>query len=97
MKSIISDYYNGLKSYKREMGLEESAEEKQLLARLGKALISFSAVKQKSLERVAYEAGVSKGYIYDIAKGRANPSILILNRISSALDIPVWKLVNLSR
>ena len=74
------------------MGLEESAGEKRLLARLGKVLMAASAEKRKSLERVAYEAGVSKGYIYDIAKGRANPSILILHRIASALDVPVGKL-----
>ena len=75
------------------MGLEESSEEKRLLGRLGKILIAISSEKQKSLERVAYEAGVSKGYIYDIAKGRANPSVLILHRIASALDIPIWKLM----
>lgn len=54
--------------------------------------MAMSAEKQKSLERIAYEAGVSKGYIYDIAKGEANPSILILHRIASALDIPLSKL-----
>ncbi|MBI4411315.1 MAG: helix-turn-helix transcriptional regulator [Deltaproteobacteria bacterium] len=74
------------------MGFEESPEEKRLLGRLGKMLIAISSEKQKSLERVAYEAGVSKGYIYDIAKGKANPSILILHRIASVLDVPVWKL-----
>ena len=74
------------------MGPEESIEERRLLGRLGKVLIAISVEKKKSLERIAYEAGVSKGYIYDIAKGKANPSILILSRLASALDVPVWKL-----
>ncbi len=73
------------------MASDEKVEEKRLLAKLGKALISTSAQKSKSLERVAYEAGVSKGYIYDIAKGKANPSILILSRLVSVFDIPLWK------
>ena len=67
-------------------------DEARFLKRLGKALIAMAVQKSKSLERVAYEAGVSKGYIYDIAKGKANPSILILYRISSALEVPVWKI-----
>jgi len=65
------------------MASDEKVEEKRLLAKLGKALISTSAQKSKSLERVAYEAGVSKG--------KANPSVLILSRLVSALDIPLWK------
>ena len=49
--------------------------------------------KKKSLEKLAYEAGVSKGYIYEIAKGLRNPSLLVLHRIASALEMPVWKLI----
>lgn len=75
------------------MSNDRSSEEKRFLKALGKALISISARQKKSLERVAYEAGVSKGYIYDIANGEANPSLVVIHRISSTLDISVWELL----
>lgn len=63
--------------------------------KLGKTLINLAAKKQTSLERVAYEAGVSKGYIYDIAKGRANPTLKTLKKITTILEIPLWKLIKM--
>jgi len=71
------------------MKAEPDREERQMLVRLGRNLMRLCAERGKSLERVAYESGVSKGYIYDIAKGRGNPSVLILHRIASALEATV--------
>jgi hypothetical protein len=34
------------------------------------------------MERFAYEYGVSKGYIYDMAKGRANVSLTMLEKLA---------------
>ncbi len=73
-----------------------SKEEKKALSAFGKTVISLSSQTQKSLERVAYEAGISKSYIYDIANGKANPSLVIMHRLASSLDIPVWKLIQSS-
>ncbi len=66
-------------------------DEKKLLKELGKSLSEICSKKGRSLERVAYEAGISKSYIYDIANGKANPSIITIYRIATALEIPVWK------
>lgn len=78
------------------MELEKSSEERALLKGIGKALIALSVKRRKSLERIAYEAGVSKGYIYDIAKGRANPSMVVIHRLSSALDLSVSEFLKAS-
>jgi len=74
------------------MRSDHDPNEKKLLIRLGKLLMTAAAEKKKSLERLAYEADISKGYIYDLAKGKGNPSILILNRLANALDFPLCKL-----
>lgn len=67
-------------------------QEKRELKKLGLKICECAAKKKKSLERLAYEAGISKGYLYDIAKGTSNPSALILFRIASALNIPTSQL-----
>ncbi len=66
-------------------------DEKKLLKELGKSLSEICSKKGRSLERVAYEAGISKSYIYDIANGKANPSMITIYRIATALEIPAWK------
>lgn len=66
--------------------------EKRELKKLGQRICEYAAKRKKSIERLAYEAGISKGYLYDIAKGIGNPSALILFRIASALNIPVSQL-----
>lgn len=55
--------------------------------------MALAAKKGVSIERLAYEAGVSKGYLYDLVKGEGNASLLILHRVSSALDVPPWQLI----
>ena len=66
-------------------------DEKKLLKEIGKSLSGICSKKGRSLERVAYEAGISKSYIYDIANGKANPSMITIYRIATALEIPAWK------
>ncbi len=46
--------------------------EAKILKELGKTISGICSKKGRSLERVAYEAGISKSYIYDIANGKAN-------------------------
>ena len=67
--------------------------EKKLLKALGRRIGEYAAKNQVSIERLAYEAGVSKGYLYDIAKGQANPSVIILKRVSDCLDISLSELL----
>ena len=65
-----------------------SADESRSLKTIGRKIGEFAAQRKISVERLAYEAGVSKGYLYDIVKGKGNPSLIILFRIASALEIP---------
>lgn len=100
LKSSISDYYIGGKCYVSHMALarkrqrEFERQEKAFLRTLGKKVAECAAKRGVSIERLAYEAGVSKGYLYDIVKGIGNPTIVILHRIASALDVKVTSLLN---
>ncbi len=67
--------------------------ELNLLKRVGRRISENAAKRKISIERLAYEAGVSKGYLYDVTKGVGNPSVIILSRIASALDVPTWMLL----
>lgn len=77
---------------KRQRELDRS--EELLLRAFGKRVAEYAAKRGISIERLAYEAGVSKGYLYDLVKGDANPSLVILYRIASALDITISKLTD---
>jgi len=70
---------------KRETSPKTQEEIKQI-KKLGSKISEFAASKKISIERLAYEAGVSKGYLYDLVKGKGNPSVTILLRICDALD-----------
>ena len=79
--------------------LEERAnfnKEKNFFVNLGKILIQLVNENNKSFEKIAYEAEVSKTYFYKILDGKANPSILILRRIASALSVSVWRLIKIA-
>ena len=62
--------------------------------RLGKNLQRLVAQRNMSLERFAYEHGVSKGYIYDMAKGRANVSLTMLEKIAKGLKVKPTELIS---
>ena len=71
----------------------KSAQEILLFKKFGRRIGEYAARRGVSIERLAYEGGVSKGYLYDLVKGKGNPSLLILYRIASALEIPIWTLL----
>lgn len=56
-----------------------------LKKRLAKNLRRQVGLKGISLERFAYENDISKAYIYDIANGRANVSLDMLEKIAKSL------------
>lgn len=74
------------------MPLEYDHSDKELLKRLGKVISSLAGKEKRSLERLAYESELSKAYFYKIVQGDANPSLLVLKRIASALKLNIWKL-----
>lgn len=71
---------------------ERSGLEASYLKKIGKNITRLASQKRVSIERLAYESGVSKGYAYDVVKGIGNPSALILFRIADSLGVPVQSL-----
>ena len=69
-----------------------SDEEKRKLKHFGRLILSLSGQQKKSLERIAYEAGLSKSYYYDLVKGRGNPSLIVLLKLADILATPLWKI-----
>ena len=62
--------------------------------RLGKNLQRLVAQRNQSLEKFAYEQGISKGYIYDMAHGRANVSITMLQKLAKGLKVKPTELIS---
>ncbi len=81
-----------MKPQKRETS-PKTKEELALLKKLGARIGEEAAKRRVSIERLAYEGEVSKGYLYDLVKGKGNPSVTILHRIALALEVPVWMLL----
>lgn len=80
----------------KKRGLSLERDEKRLIKALGKRILEYASKRKVSIERLAYEAGVSKGYLYDLVKGNGNPSFVIMFRLASALDLPLSDLINFS-
>lgn len=60
--------------------------------------IKFERMKRKlSQEKLAELADLSKTHIGDIERGTSIPTIETLNKIASALDIELVKLVDVSK
>lgn len=59
--------------------------------------IKINEIRRKrglSLQELAHQVGVSKGYIWELEKGtRDNPSLQVLEKLSSALKVPIRELV----
>lgn len=72
-----------------------SKDEDRFTKTVGRAILARAAKRGISIERLAYESGVSKGYAYDIVQGKSNPSILILFRIAEALEISPAELLDI--
>lgn len=79
-----------MKQSKAKLSLTK--EEKTALKKMGRRVTEIASKKGVSIEKLAYEGGISKGYLYDIAKGNGNPSFVILSRIAEALEIDLTNL-----
>ena len=84
--------FGSMKAPRKRVSRSDS-QEIRFLRIVGKRILELCAKKGITIEHLAYEAGVSKGYLYDIANGNGNPTVVILHRIASALEIPMWNLV----
>ncbi len=60
---------------------------------LGKRITFLRKQKKMSQLTLAYEAEINKNYISDLERGRRNPTLMILNKISIALDVDMATLL----
>ena len=58
-----------------------------LTKKLGKRISQIRRQRHLTSERLAYENGISKGYLSDIENGKRLPSLKLLEKIAQALDV----------
>ncbi len=59
----------------------------QLAKKLGKRISEIRRKRGLTSEKMAYESGVSKGYLSDIENGRRVPSLVFLDRLAKQLGV----------
>lgn len=64
----------------------------ELALRIGKRLTLLREQKGLTMEKLAYENDVSKGYISEIEAGRKLPSLKMLEKLANALDVDIKEL-----
>lgn len=55
---------------------------------VGANVKKFRKDRELSQEQLAFECGLHRTYISGVERGIRNPTVLILDRIAEALDIP---------
>jgi transcriptional regulator with XRE-family HTH domain len=65
----------------------------ELLTNIGSAVAKRRGELGLSQEQLADQAGLHRTYISDVERGMRNLSVLTLERIADALDIPVGALM----
>ena len=73
--------------------LEFNANMSELHARLAANIRELARLKGYSLERLADFAGMSGGYLYEIANLKKSPSIRTLEKIATVLEVDVADLL----
>lgn len=61
----------------------------------GKKIRMIRRTREMTQERLAELSGLSLQYIGEIERGRRNPSLTSMERLSAAFDIPIAELFNL--
>ena len=68
--------------------LEEGAmRDSRILKQLGARLAEFRSARSWSILRVSNECKVSHAYVTQILQGRANPSLLVVEKIAANLGL----------
>lgn len=65
----------------------------QLLLQLGEKISKQRKRRGITLEKLAYEMGISKGNLSDIEHGKRDPRYTTLRAIAEGLDIPLAQLL----
>ena len=61
---------------------------------VGKNVRHLRQLKGLTQEELAFEAELDLTYVGGIERGRRNPSLLVMARISEALSVPLTKLLS---
>jgi transcriptional regulator with XRE-family HTH domain len=62
--------------------------------RLGANLRNLRKAKGWSQEQFAFEAGIHRTYISDLERGARNPTINVLEKLASCLDVTASALID---
>lgn len=70
-----------------------SSEKEELKRRLGERISKLRRSKGMTLEKLAYEMGISKGNLSDIENGKKDPRFSTLVAIAEGLEVSVSTLL----
>ena len=62
--------------------------------KFGKKIFDLRTAKGLSQEALALKADIDRTYIPSIEKGNRNVSIIIIEKLANALDVPINELLN---
>lgn len=65
----------------------------EIRKRLALNLKRLRSGKGWSQERLAFEAGIHRTYISDLERASRNPSLLLLERLATPLEVPASTLI----
>jgi len=71
-----------------------SIQEKTLLEKIGNRIKDLRTKSGLSQEKLAFSCELDRTYIGSVERGERNISIINLNKIAKALDIPLSDLLN---
>ena len=76
------------------MGTFYSKQEKTLLEKIGNRIKDLRTKSGLSQEKLAFACELDRTYIGSVERGERNISVINLNKIAKALDVPLSDLLN---
>ncbi len=70
----------------------EKIEKLNINVEIGKRIEYLRKQKKFTQEELAFRSNINKNYLCDIEKGRRNPTLIILSKISNGLEITLEEL-----
>lgn len=61
--------------------------------RVGHNVKRYRKLRGFSQEGLAFECGLHRTYISGVERGIRNPTVVVLERIATALKVPAWQLL----
>src|SRR2546429_8615561 len=78
---------------KRSAAAPQRDDQRALVAAIGRLLRLSRAKRGMTRRQLAHASGASERYLAQIESGQGNPSVIILESIARALDIPIIELL----